>query len=303
MDENTTTESSEVIEPSSEWDKAFADDPVEETKAEPKAEETDEGEAQEPEQEPEKEAENETEKPSEPGSGEKEKDPETAVSDQEKKADEGEPWTLKHLDDPPITGRGVKDLLPWASKGRDYDRVRSELDTLKADKAAAHTEHEDFLQELADAAGVSVEDAIDSLRVDFLVATQGLAKPVAEERISGERKLRESQRDAKARESGKNEAVERAKKDFLAFTKARPEVTKAELDALPAEVWQRCEEGMSLGESYAMYENQQLREENTRLKNEASAREQEQKNKARSTGSRKSAGAGKPEDLWEKYLS
>lgn len=75
------------------------------------------------------------------------------------------------------------------------------------------------------------------------------------------------------REEGLRGQIER-------FTGAFPQVKAEEI---PQDIWQAYKAGGDLASLYAVHENRQLKERLSRL-------EQQEKNRARSTGSRKSAG-------------
>jgi hypothetical protein len=61
-------------------------------------------------------------------------------------------------------------------------------------------------------------------------------------------------------------------------------------DGIPQEVWDEVNKGQTLINAYRAYENKQLKAKLEKEKAEAKRRTQEEKNKARSTGSQSSAG-------------
>ena len=104
----------------------------------------------------EEEAETESEEADQPETEEAEdasEDLEAELDEAGKKADQL--FTLKHLDEVKEVDRD--EVITLAQKGLDYDRIRAERDSLKAEKSSLKA-HEDFLAELAELAGTSVED-------------------------------------------------------------------------------------------------------------------------------------------------
>lgn len=70
---------------------------------------------------------------------------------------------------------------------------------------------------------------------------------------------------------------------------------------IPREVWLRVRDGMSLPDAYAVYEAGKLRAENKALKASASTRAQNEKNTARTAGSRRTAGSASSGDDWAAF--
>ena len=220
---------------------------------------------------------------------------ETEVEPEKAKA-ETDQFELKHLDETKTVSRD--EVITLAQKGMDYDRIRTKYDELKAGEAQRNA-HEAFLQELADSAGQSVEDMIDTARARMLAnkaTAEGktLSEEDALEQIKREKEKQateekpEQQKEPSAEE---NKEAER-QQSFLRFSKEFPDVKAEEI---PADVWKDFAEGKGdLADLYA-------RQENKRLKAELAAMKQNEENRQKSTGSRATAGSAKKsafDDAW-----
>ena len=201
-----------------------------------------------------------------------------------KEADQS--FTLKHLDEVREVNRD--EVIALAQKGLDYDRIRTERDSLKAEKATLQ-DHEDFLKELAEMAGTSIEDLMVTTKARLVVADEkkkgnAITLEQAKYRVQSDMKAAkkaepaaEPKEDPKAKDDALNE-------NFMRFRREYPDV-KAE--DIPKEVWAEFGDGKKeLTECYRRYENKQLK---------ARIKDLEQK-KVRSTGSRKSNGSPIKED-------
>ena len=104
----------------------------------------------------------------------------------------------------------------------------------------------------------------------------------------------EAERAALESKTGESnaEAERKAKMDadILAFTKAYPEQAKNP-ESLPKEVWDAVHKGDTLLNAYRAWENKELRAQLEKEKKDAERRAQEEKNKARSTGTQSTAGS------------
>ncbi len=250
-----------------------------EEETETESEETDQSEAEEAEDASDDEAPEELEK-----------EPEEVS----KKADQL--FTLKHLDEVKEVNRD--EVITLAQKGLDYDRIRTERDQLKAEKAALK-EHEDFLKELAELAGQSVEDLMIATKARLVVQDEqkkgrDITFDQAKYRVESDMKALKKA-EAKITEPAEP-AVEKAEEpvvdlravreaNFKRFIEAYPEVKSEDI---PHEVWKEFGDGSKkeLTDIYARYENKKLK---------ARIAELEQKPK-RSTGSRRSNGNPVKED-------
>lgn len=188
------------------------------------------------------------------------------------------------------------EVVALAQKGLDYDRVRQERDTFK-EQHPTFKAYESFLTELAEASGTDIPGLMEQTRATLLVQkakaegkelseAAAIAQIRAESRKAAEKPAAEEPKPEKTPEQ---EQEEQRKANVAAFVKAYPGV-KAE--DIPKEVWEDCFRTGDLAGAYARWENRKLKAENEQLK-------QNQKNKERSTGSRRSAGATSPKDAFD----
>ena len=220
---------------------------------------------------------------------------ETELEPEKAKA-ETDQFELKHLDETRTVSRD--EVITLAQKGMDYDRIRTKYDELKAGEAKRDA-HENFLKELAESAGQSVDDMIDAARARILVSkaeAEGKTLSV-EDALAQIKQEKEKQAPEEKPEQQKEPSTEENKEaerqqSFLRFSKEFPEVKAEEI---PAEVWKDFAEGKGdLADLYA-------RQENKRLKAELAAMKQNEENRKKSTGSRATAGSAKKsafDDAW-----
>lgn len=178
------------------------------------------------------------------------------------------------------------DTIILAQKGLDYDRVRSERDSLKSE-LPTFKEYKSFLEELASDSGVSVDQLIENVRSSRLVererkAGNVISETAAKEQIQREKSERDKYNAVKEDEIKPEETPAKKEKDLdvATFIKAYPDVKAEEI---PESVWIEVRNGADLTSAYTRYENKQL-------KSRIAAIEQNQKNAERSTGSRKTTG-------------
>lgn len=255
---------------------------------------------------PDEEAEQETkEEPEEETDDEveTEEDADQQESEEEDNSDDGEPeetkeeeeskepdptFTLKHLDEVREVGRD--EVVELAQKGMDYDRIRAERDSIKPKLE----EYEAFLKKIA--GDQSIEDLIDSTLAKLDVADaekrgEELDEVEQFKKLRIERVKRETKNpppEPKPEPTEEEKEKERLSKSIQRFIKEYPDVKATDV---PPEVWKDYREHRAdLLECYQLYENKKLRDEIKALK-------QNQKNKERSTGSKKSAGK-KAVDHW-----
>jgi hypothetical protein len=266
MEENETEQFSAESEPdSSGWDEAWDD----ETPGGP-------DESAEPEDEPDAPAE--------------EADLDTDEGKNDEKQDQF--FTLKHLGQIRTVNRD--ELITLGQKGLDYDHVREERDDARG-KAAQASSHEDFLRQMASEAGVTVDDLIDNARAQVLSRRSGIDAGRALDKVRYERQLCA----LRAQAGGAQTEADKARKaGFLEFARTRSDVKPGDI---PREVWLRVRDGMSLPDAYAVYEAGKLRAENKALKASASTRAQNEKNTARTAGSRRTAGSASSGDDWAAF--
>lgn len=254
----------------------------------------DEEAGQEAEESPEKETEDEDEpeedadqqKSEEEDDSDNGKPEETKEEAEEKKPDQ--PFVLKHLDQTYEVNRDQ--VVQLAQKGMDYDRIRTERDSIKP----KFEEYEAFLKRIA--GDQSIDDLIDSTLAKLDVQdAEKRGEDLDEVEQFKKLRIERVKRDAKnpppeptpePTEEDKEKA--RLSKSIQRFIKAYPDVKATDV---PPEVWKDYREHRAdLVDCYQLYENKKLKDEIKSLK-------QNQKNKERSTGSKKSAGK-KTVDKW-----
>lgn len=212
-------------------------------------------------------------------------DSEPEKVEEEKKSDEGHQfYTLK-------SPAGEKqctldEVLSLANKGLDYDGVRQDRDEMR-----------EFLKELAEPSKLNIRELMDTTRARMLISK----KKAEGVEMSEMEALTAIQRDrATAAVEEQNRAVTQAetkKQEMInTFLAEFPNVNAAEI---PAEVWKVCRENGDLAGAYRKYVNGQKDSEISRLKAEIETLKQNQKNKDRSTGSRKSVGSTTPKDPFD----
>lgn len=195
---------------------------------------------------------------------------------------------LKHMDDEP---RKVskEEATVLAQKGLDYDRIREERDSLKAN-ATRFAEMEKFLNEVK-GSYATIEDMMDGVRAQMLTESD---KNLTQEQALAKAKAMRAPAPAAEDKPQQNRA---AVDDFI---KAYPDV-KAE--DIPKSVWDETRRTGNLVAAYARYETQQLKDANKKLQEALDAEKQNAKNRERSAGSAKSAGAKSTksliQELWD----
>lgn len=224
-----------------------------------------------------------TEEPAESETPEKEDEQTETEKQQEEKGHQL--YTLK-------TPKGEKqcsldEVLVYANKGMDYDGMRQDRDRLR-----------DFLKEMAAPLNLSVEELIDNTRARMLIQQ----KKEAGEELSEMEALTIIQRNraekqAEAQATDEKAASEAAKAQMIrAFVNEFPDVKATDI---PADVWAECSRTGDLAGAYRKYADSLKDKEIERLTKENETLKQNQKNKDRSTGPRRSAGAATPKDPFD----
>ena len=263
MDEIQVTANSE------DWDDITLDDLPQDEEAE-EAEGTPE--ADQPTEEPEAEQQPEAE-PEEEGQ-------------QDEDADQR--FELKHLDE--IRSVNREEVIALAQKGLDYDRIRERYDAAKPhiEWYEKNADTVRWLEEMAKEQGMTLGEMVDETRAEIMARNTNQSVSVCRGIVANERKALELEAQKKAI-STESDSKARMEADVQAFVKAYPDAAK-DPSGLPAEVWDAVHQGETLVNAYRAWENKQLRAQLEKQKTEAQRKAQEQKNKARSTGSQTSAG-------------
>lgn len=205
----------------------------------------------------------------------------------EETTDAPEVFELKHLGETRQASR--EEVIALAQKGLNYDHVREERDTARAEIQRLG-EYESFLKELAERDNISVNDFVDRLKARMMADKEKISQEVALERVKfdRERKAFNALKAAADEERNKAEAENKRVRDsLLKFTKEYPDVNPKDITQ---EMWQGVRDGGDLTAIYAAYENKSLKAQITELTRKLDAEKQNTKNKERATGSRQTAG-------------
>ena len=181
------------------------------------------------------------------------------------------------------------DVLKLANKGLDYDGVRRDRDELR--------EYKDFLKELADNSGISVDELVDSTRARIYRDTK---KRNGEEVSETQALLAVQKARAEKKAESVKQAEETKKNDTSKMISAFvSEFRDVQAKDIPESVWKEAHETGDLAGAYRKYSNSQKDAEIARLKEENNKLKQNQKNKDRSIGSQRSAGNPTPKDPFD----
>ena len=199
-------------------------------------------------------------------------------------------FTLKHLGETKDYTRD--ETITLAQKGLDYDRIRAERDALKAEKASLQ-EHEDFLKELAELAS---EDSNQPYSIEDLMVDTKARLIVQREQNMG-KEITFNQAKARVREEAKAKKAPTISKREASFIRFNEQYPNVDAESIPKEVWAEFGDGstVDLSVAYTRYisnaESRKLQEQLNELQEKFKTLEQNQKNKQRSTGSRRSNGS------------
>lgn len=280
MEENTVTTmeaeqtSDAFLEGWEDTDVAYEADQPEEVTEEPATESVAEAEGV---------AENEA-SPVEQTSSESQEGEAPQQAETEAKVDAPKQWTLQHMDE--VKTVGEDEIVTLAQKGMDYDRIRGKWDEAKPVM--------ELFNQFAKQAGMNVSDYIAHIRTQAK-QSQGMSAEEAKRFVELEdREAVIANKEAQHRaeqtaQTKQNEAEQRRLADIEAFRKIYPDAAK-DPKGIPAEVWQRVNEGMNLVAAYAVYDAQQARAAQVEAEKKAAAAIQNHANAQRSTGSMHSSG-------------
>lgn len=212
--------------------------------------------------------------------------------------DQGE-FVLKHLGEERKVSRD--EVVQLAQKGLDYDRIRERWDGVKNDIPKLRS-YEKFLTDLASSRGGNIEALMDETMTQILMnrakakgeelsASAAAAQAVRMRMENGNTRGYDDEATepgvsgTEGEAGGKPDANEMVNRFLAEYPTVRAE-------SIPKEVWDEVNRnGGDLLQAYRGYENKKLAEENKRLQKELESAKQQQKNKARSTGSTKSVGS------------
>ena len=215
--------------------------------------------------------------------------PETTENTEQEAETKPEMFELKFLGE---TKQYTRDeMTTLAQKGMNHDRILQQRDDLQQFRSANEPLVND-LGRIAQQFGMTPADLLASMETNLL-RQQGKTQAEAEAIIranKSERQLQTYQSQEQAAMEQQRAAQERQQRDFREFVQRYPGLDPK---TIPATVWNDVRKGEPLVSAYGKYEMQQLKEENQRLQQQLSAKEQNDKNKENSLGSMQS-GSGVP---------
>ena len=162
-------------------------------------------------------------------------------------------------------------------KGIDYDRIRSERDTMQKDYQTLKG-YESFLNELK-GEFPSIEALIDDTRARVLADKENISYADAMAKVKNQHPAPAKPEPERNQTQG-NEAVQR-------FVERYPNVKAEEI---PESVWAKVREGGDLSAEYAKYESSQKDSKIAELEAQIKTLKQNAKNEQRSAGSSSSSG-------------
>lgn len=190
----------------------------------------------------------------------------------------------------------LDEMTALAQKGGDYDGLKADRDTLR-DENGKLKEYESFLKELADNGGISIDEVMESTRVEMLMRkAEADGKELTED--EARKQVKAAHKKQEPKEAPHEETPEeRAQRAVKAFVQRYPNVKSSDI---PQAVWDDANRTGDLIGAYQEYRLQQLSEEVSKLKKNES-------NRKRSTGSMKTSGAtsskSKIDQMWEETLA
>jgi hypothetical protein len=225
-------------------------------------------------------------------------DKDTTTADSEDKPDDkpqDDHLTLKYMGEEIKVTR--EEAVVLAQKGKDYDRIRAERDTLKTTNAELSDDRA-FLEELAGPMSKNVEQFKLDARAAILSKREGITLEQAYNRISAQRAAKPKpaeapqekpveQSDADRRTADEQAAAAARDKDIKAFMAEYPGINPREI---PPEVWAEVKGGKTLLAAYQKWENNKEKERVKALEAELEAARKAKENAKKSTGSRSSSG-------------
>lgn len=218
----------------------------------------------------------------------------TTETSQTENAEADHSFTLKHLDEVRTVNRD--EVIALAQKGMDYDRIKARLDEKISVENAEAAEALEFVRAMAERSNVSAQDFMDSVvastraKSDRSDYNEVLATVKMERREKALEEREQKLANAQTEKKQQTEVESKRQADIRNFIATFPEV-KAE--TIPKEVWSAVAKGKTLTEAYALHEA-------ARLRAELAAEKQNNKNKARTTGSRSTAGESTEADDFDK---
>ena len=208
---------------------------------------------------------------------------ETAAEPEQKETDQS--FELKHLDEVRTVNRD--EVIQLAQKGMDYDRVRGKYDEAKPqiEWYSKNATSVKWMEDIAQKQGMTFEELVDQTRAQIMADETNQSLAVCRGIVANERKAAELEKE-KAR---MDTPEARKQRDIQDFIREYPEQAKNP-EALPKEVWAAVNKGETLVNAYRAYELKEVKAQLEQQKIEAARKAQEEKNRARSTGSLSTSG-------------
>ena len=208
---------------------------------------------------------------------------ETAAEPEQKETDQS--FELKHLDEVRTVNRD--EVIQLAQKGMDYDRVRGKYDEAKPqiEWYSKNATSVKWMEDIAQKQGMTFEELVDQTRAQIMADETNQSLAVCRGIVANERKAAELEKE-KAR---MDTPEARKQRDIQDFIREYPEQAKNP-EALPQEVWAAVNKGETLVNAYRAYELKEVKAQLEQQKIEAARKAQEEKNRARSTGSLSTSG-------------
>ena len=208
---------------------------------------------------------------------------ETAAEPEQTETDQS--FELKHLDEVRTVNRD--EVIQLAQKGMDYDRVRGKYDEAKPqiEWYSKNATSVKWMEDIAQKQGMTFEELVDQTRAQIMADETNQSLAVCRGIVANERKAAELEKE-KAR---MDTPEARKQRDIQDFIREYPEQAKNP-EALPKEVWAAVNKGETLVNAYRAYELKEVKAQLEQQKIEAARKAQEEKNRARSTGSLSTSG-------------
>lgn len=214
-----------------------------------------------------------------------------------------ERFTLKHLGETRDFSRD--EVTTLAQKGLDYDRIRAERDSMRAEMPTMR-DAMGLLGEIAADSKISVGELIETLRARRLIDREaaegrtitetGAREQIRREKAARDRDSEEQEEQPAAKPAASAPAQPDVTEDIRRFAQTFPEVKATDI---PQKVWDEYRAGK--GDLVSLYTIQ----ENAALRLKLAQMEQNENNRGRSAGSVKSAGNRTAkttmQEVWDAY--
>lgn len=218
---------------------------------------------------------------------------ETEPTEERQSKAEDQRFVLKHLDETRILDLTKPEQREEAStlmqKGMDYDR-KTGLLTARID------DYEEFFKDLMPE-GLTIEQFMDITRARMYKSAEAkegreISESNALLKIQKDRAEKKAAAKAAAKREAETKEAETNRKSAESIQRFVAEYPGVKADDIPQTVWEEAKKDGDLLGAYTRFELKKLKAENEALK-------QNEKNKARSTGSRKTEGAAAAKDPFD----